>query len=644
MRPNDALAALAVALMSRLAWAGSQPYDCDAGFANWKLSWTASKKAWCCTNAGRGCTDEPGCTSAAKTLAPITPATTTTTLWTMPTSGPAIQIQLTTATFTTTTFTTTTTTSTTTTTTLSTTTTSTTTTTVSTTTTPPSIKPILRCPLNCFGEGATPVSLPGATGQGENLMVVDVTLKACRDLCFNEDDCDSILYSNATSPSRCYGKKDVHTSKCIKSNGDYMTEVLRALPFGTCAFFGDPHIHPFDDPYGMTVDQYDPGEYWAIKSAELSVQVRYGMTKRFPDASSTTGIAIGGPLLRDHVLVAAFVGPEEGFAGFKVFWDGTEILAEFPSKYASSDSVLIATHDAMDPTKYHREGRHTIGDATDLASKDLPSYLFQLVPNVRIYMLLGPDNANIIIQTKKLASGQDGYCGNFNCNPDDDTLEEFQARGVVGRISLTETLFSSAPPAPTYQMLQPDKPLSVKDCPTELHALAVSLCRKKGVGNSQMEQDCIFDCCAGGEEACKSVVAADIATQEIETSVDSGSMISEFTQQLLNLGQQKVPLASIALFAFAAGFLVMGVMRLTHTRRNVTSQYDRLFNETEDLDSDSEQAREALMSPAGPARRGGLLSFSPVAMLHAASHMGLSPVDAGAASEDEPLMAGSANI
>merc|ERR1719343_77329 len=33
----------------------SEPYDCQAGFANWMAGWSVAKKAWCCSNKGKGC-------------------------------------------------------------------------------------------------------------------------------------------------------------------------------------------------------------------------------------------------------------------------------------------------------------------------------------------------------------------------------------------------------------------------------------------------------------------------------------------------------------------------------------------------------------------------------------------------------------
>jgi len=33
----------------------SDPYDCDAGYSNWKAGWSNSKKHWCCDHRQRGC-------------------------------------------------------------------------------------------------------------------------------------------------------------------------------------------------------------------------------------------------------------------------------------------------------------------------------------------------------------------------------------------------------------------------------------------------------------------------------------------------------------------------------------------------------------------------------------------------------------
>merc|ERR1712060_707235 len=40
--------------------ATSLPYDCESGFANWMAGWSVAKKAWCCSNEGKGCPPAAG--------------------------------------------------------------------------------------------------------------------------------------------------------------------------------------------------------------------------------------------------------------------------------------------------------------------------------------------------------------------------------------------------------------------------------------------------------------------------------------------------------------------------------------------------------------------------------------------------------
>merc|ERR1719346_687888 len=33
----------------------TQPYDCNAGYANWEAGWSTGKKSWCCEKFGKAC-------------------------------------------------------------------------------------------------------------------------------------------------------------------------------------------------------------------------------------------------------------------------------------------------------------------------------------------------------------------------------------------------------------------------------------------------------------------------------------------------------------------------------------------------------------------------------------------------------------
>lgn len=47
----------------------SYPYDCDAGFSNWRAGWSEQKKHWCCHTYRKGCPDS-GASSSGSSLTP----------------------------------------------------------------------------------------------------------------------------------------------------------------------------------------------------------------------------------------------------------------------------------------------------------------------------------------------------------------------------------------------------------------------------------------------------------------------------------------------------------------------------------------------------------------------------------------------
>jgi len=350
---------------------------------------------------------------------------------------------------------------------------------------------ILKCDLGCYGDGARAVRLPGSRGVGGGASLNDVSLEACRSACLSTQGCEAIMFTNKTKgvpfKTMCFGKRNIHTSRC-QPGGAFVTEILGVQPWGKCAIFGDPHVISFDRVYGPPVTMTDPGEFHLIKSDRLNIQGRFGYTRRFPTASSTIGIAVQGKFIKDHSLVVTYTGPKYGHEGFKVWWDGKRILEKYPSTFTSDDGLLQAKHDAMDPEKYHREGRHTIGGTEGL----LPSYLFQLSSDLMVYVLIGPDNCNAIIETKKLDGLQDGYCGNFNCDQGDDALGALKSRGMASPISAAESLFTQGEAAPAWSMEKVVSP-TLEDCDPKLKAKAEKQCR--GLPNGE-EEACIFDACA----------------------------------------------------------------------------------------------------------------------------------------------------
>jgi len=276
-----------------------------------------------------------------------------------------------------------------------------------------------------------------------------LTLESCRAECASTSGCEGIIFK-AASPgslsrkSLCYGKQNLHINQCQRAKSTYLAEAIGTMPWGQCAIVGDPHILTWDRIFGPAVIQTDPGDFWLVKSEPLQVVGRFAFTDRFPNASSTIGVAVTGPMIRHHRLTVEYVGPAKGYLGFQVTWNGQRILKGFPSAFNSADGVLKARHGNFNPEDFHREGRHTIG-GTD---GDLPSYLFNLDQDLQVYVLLGPDNCNVIITARKIAGSQDGLCGNFNCNQEDDSMDALRVRGLAGPLPMARSLFPEPPRAP----------------------------------------------------------------------------------------------------------------------------------------------------------------------------------------------------
>jgi len=358
------------------------------------------------------------------------------------------------------------------------------------------------------------VPLPGGNGNG----VSAASKSVCRDFCNSVSECEAFVYGNGM----CFGKKDVRTSKC-QVGGGYITEMVSVMPYGTCTLMGDPHILPFDNPNGLMGDitQIEGGDYWLLKSDDLQIQARFGFSSRFPAESSTMGIAVYGSLIQNHHLVVEYVGPAKGYQGFKVLWDGMDFLGgSFPQTFTGTNGILKAKLANMNPQDFHDQARHTIGGT----SGDLPSYLFELAPDIRIYMLIGEETVNVVLTLRRpsAAGGIDGYCGNFNCQPEDDTMTAIHGRGVAGKI-VTGSLFDGAPALPEANSEQQGGGLEkLEDCPQGLMEQAEKACEKEPDG---MKKACMFDVCASGDV---SVAEEDLAASAVSEEMQGKSELLGF--------------------------------------------------------------------------------------------------------------------
>merc|ERR1719247_174442 len=215
-----------------------------------------------------------------------------------------------------------------------------------------------------------------------------------------------------------------------------------------CYVWGDPHIIQFD---GQRQDFYKKSykHYWLLKSANVHVQGFVMGAK-----SWTKGVAVGGPFLDGHSLVAA--GEEKTGAntnGFKVYWDGKEIL--------NQDGVL---HPAPGVELHREKGTQQMPtteefkDAVDRKDKYWKDqlakvinywkgrtvYTFRLPQKVEVFVTLR-DAVEILIKAPKQGT-QGGWCGNANGDDLDDRFDKldkssWEERGL-NVVKSSENLFT----------------------------------------------------------------------------------------------------------------------------------------------------------------------------------------------------------
>jgi len=388
------------------------------------------------------------------------------------------------------------------------------------------------------------------------------TIEACREFCYATEGCEGVVFGEGM----CYGKKDIRTSQCPLGDGEYITELLTDMPFGTCSLMGDPHILTFDDPNGeqaTQTTQTTPGDYYLVLADDLEIQGRFGYSERFPSAASLQGIAVYGDIIQKNKLVVEYVGPAQGPTGFRAYWNSEEILTGgIGATYTSKDGFLTASLNNMDPQTFNQEARSTIGGT----SGDLPSYLFKIAPSIQIYVLMGEETMNGVITMRKLKAPMQGYCGNFNCVAVDDTIDVLKGLGLAGSITLAKSLFQDAPAPPASALKKVGSTPQLNDCSSEMLTKADEACKTLKDG---FKESCVFDYCAsGGSEtgSKQDVAAAAVAIN----SAAATQMFGWFSLPLLSRVEVPGPL-QLCLAVFIAGLAAVGMFVGVSSRRRSAS-------------------------------------------------------------------------
>merc|ERR1719401_1567881 len=260
----------------------------------------------------------------------------------------------------------------------------------------------------------------------------------------------------------------------------------------TCMIWGDPHVDVFDnrleeDGAGWVqpfLPFYSSGDYWLVKNDRIKIQGRYGPTQwTVSGQSALLALAVGGPFLFNHTLII------EPMDGGKITWDGEQILQEFPSEFLLKGFVRV---------NFNSSDEHIDGNQNNFPVQMVKAWLPRLV---HLTVNRWAKHVDAIIRMVQQPGGQDGHCGNFNGNPNDDTKELIDERAgapVLVEASLFPPGSESGSKAAT-----PDRDaISLADCPSATSTKARKLCEAAFgamVAKDQVEA-CIFDVCFGGKE------------------------------------------------------------------------------------------------------------------------------------------------
>jgi hypothetical protein len=243
-------------------------------------------------------------------------------------------------------------------------------------------------------------------------------------------------------------------------------------PTGTCTVYGDPHILTFDKKHN---DFYSQGEYWIVKSDTVSIQARYLPTPMTHGLSVTKEMIVGGPFLKGHKLK---------INARQAFWDGVPILTSFPSKWSNADPPVQASYDSQGSTL--QRGRE--GKALHIVHLTLPNGVSLQIN--RWTEATEGDYINTLL-TMPRQPNQDGHCGNFNGNAEDDDRMKIRARVGKTGVAPNELLFNRK--TPVVAANRPD----INDCPTDTLHAAEESCKKKE-HSFFPSQECLIDVCFGG--------------------------------------------------------------------------------------------------------------------------------------------------
>lgn len=260
-----------------------------------------------------------------------------------------------------------------------------------------------------------------------------------------------------------------------------------AVELKECVLWGDPHIKTFDT---SRLVFYSSGDFWLVKAPRISIQGRFQATEWTKkndktDYSSMTSIVVGGAFLGQHKIeVQSMLG--------KIMCDGVEVLTAFGSSHCGGATITY----------------NDVGALVDQAMAFLPHKVVHLAlpNNVKMQVNRWPNFINSAIKMAK-REGQDGICGNFNGDLNDDMGKELHQRFGSG-VRKDELLFGAPIP-----LLIPKALPSDKRCPPDRKKRAEAICHQEETAAGWSFAECMGDVCDAHTAGQPSIQAEEMKKQ-----------------------------------------------------------------------------------------------------------------------------------
>merc|ERR1711972_1098130 len=205
---------------------------------------------------------------------------------------------------------------------------------------------------------------------------------------------------------------------------------------GHCVLYADPHILTFDKwSQDVRVLFQENGTYWIVRSPRISIQGHYermDFSEHQYANGWITSLTVSGTFLEGHELT--FTAGVEGEA-----------------------QLIIRSYDVTLP----------FGVAMTVNSA---------------HWLTHRSNLDVLLTMHPEPEGQSGQCGNFNGDPDDDTMEMMEDMRVEAQGAAARKLGEAA------------------GCTKELLANATAMCTAYCGESSGFLEDCIYDLCRAGHQ------------------------------------------------------------------------------------------------------------------------------------------------